>query len=179
MSTNEILVPIDFSDCSQQVVDEAAAIARSRGSTLVLMHIPEAPNGLSGSALISPDGSKSQTVASYLRQSAETRLAAFVQRAEAKGTAARALVRSGEIAETIVGVAEDLAVGMIVMGTHGRTGIARVLLGSVAEAVTRHASCPVTTVRTEYKPECDARGCAWCATHVTPELKSLRAEADG
>ena len=179
MSTTDILVPIDFSDCSQQVVDEAAAIARRRGGKLVLLHVPESPRGLSGSAMVSPDGSKAQTVASYLRQSAETRLAAFVQAVEAKGTAARALVRSGQIAATIVDVAEELAVGMIVMGTHGRTGVARVLLGSVAEAVTRHASCPVTTVRTQYKPECDARGCAWCATHVTSELESLRAEADG
>ena len=179
MTTNDILVPVDFSDCSDELVQEAAQIARQRKGRLLLLHVYEVPSGMSLDATISPDGGEVQTVDDYLRSKAKNRLAPYLESAKSMEIPARSIVRSGKVASTIVGVASELGTDLIVMGTRGRGGVARVLLGSVANAVQRDAPCPVTTVQTEYKASCEARSCGWCASHVTPELQQLRAEADG
>jgi universal stress protein A len=127
-----LLVPTDFSVCSMRALRYAEELARRFGAEVALVHVDEslvARSELSG-----------------LREAvAEEELERLVALLQARGVPARAVVRSGGAAEEIT--AETERADLVVMGTHGRTGLAHVLMGSVAERVVRHASCPVLTVR--------------------------------
>jgi nucleotide-binding universal stress UspA family protein len=82
-----------------------------------------------------------------LVDTAHTELHDFAEKNQTDITAEQAVVAVGRPAEEILRVAREEEIDLIVMGTHGRTGVRHLLLGSVAEAVTRHAPCPVFTVR--------------------------------
>ena len=73
----------------------------------------------------------------------------FVERKRDKGTIGQAVLRTGDARDSIIQAAEELHADLIVMGTHGRRGVSRALLGSIAETVVRSAPCPVLTVRNE------------------------------
>jgi len=175
-----ILVPNDFSDCAPGVVRRAAQLATALDAELVLMHSYEIPSGLTPETRIEPE-SKGPPVAvgEHLRSGAEGRMPAFVRLAEAEGARARALVRAGKPVDAILEAADEVGAGMIVMGTHGRRGLHRVLLGSVAEAVLRRSELPVMTVRSRWHAGCEARSCAVCKTHMKSELLEVRDELDG
>jgi nucleotide-binding universal stress UspA family protein len=127
-----LLVPTDFSVCSMRALRYAEELARRFGAEIVLVHVDEslvARSELAG-----------------LREAvAGEELERLVALLEKRGVPARAVVRSGGAAEEIAEEAESA--DLVVMGTHGRTGLAHVLMGSVAERVVRHARCPVLTVR--------------------------------
>jgi hypothetical protein len=88
-------------------------------------------------------------------------------------------VADGPIAEAIVARAKHYQADVIVMGTHGRRGMPRVIGGSVAAQVIALAVCPVLTLRTSHKPTCQALSCDRCTTHLTTELTQLMVERDG
>jgi universal stress protein A len=161
-----ILVPTDFSRCARRALEYAAKLARASGATLVIQHVTELPYGLHGAERIAPDG-RPVRVDDYARESARARLD---EEATRLGPAIRVFARSeiGDAVEMILEAAEELGVDLIVMGTHGRTGWQRGLLGSVAERVVRGARCPVLTIRRE--DDCDPK---------TDEEHQLDAEVDG
>jgi len=145
MST--ILVPLDFSECAPNVLAEAVRFARAFEARLLLLHASETPRGLPLTATVQPPGSSAPlTVEALLRRDAEARLAPLQRDAREAGVRADALIAFGPIAATILDVAAREQAAMILMGTHGRTGLAHLLLGSVAERVIRGASVPVVTV---------------------------------
>lgn len=180
MKTSSILVPIDFSDCSRLLVAEASTLAKRLGATITLLHVVQPPEGLSADTPIrpEPDGSTT-TIGRYLVDAAWERLPDYVQVAQAAQVQAEPHVLIGPVATTIVEQAEAGEHGLILMGTHGRRGIARMLMGSVAEQVTRRSPIPVMTVRTEHRPDCDARSCQWCASHVMPQDVDAGVELEG
>jgi nucleotide-binding universal stress UspA family protein len=140
----KILVPTDFSPPSEQALDYARGLAHQFGASLHLLHAINRPllaEGLAAEAFMS-DGTAME---SDMVEVAQRRL-----RKQAP-EAASADVVFGYAARSIVEYASRLGVDLIVMGSHGRTGIAHVLLGSVAEAVVRTAPCPVLTVRGQAK----------------------------
>lgn len=161
MST--ILVPLDFSDCAPRVLAEAVRFARAFHARLLLLHASEAPRGLPLNALVQPSvGGVAQPVAKILREDAEAHLVPLVEAARAAGVEARAVVTFGSVAEVVLDTAAREEVAMILMGTHGRSGISRAVLGSVAEDVVRHSDVPVITVRARHGPSCAASRCASC-----------------
>jgi nucleotide-binding universal stress UspA family protein len=142
MPGTRIVCATDFSATAEAAVAEAERLARSLGAELVLLHVAvEAPLWREG--VYTPDVRK---VFERQRQWAAETLAARVTDLLANGVQARTIVKSGVPWKEIVDTARAEDASFIVMGTHGRSGLDRMLLGSVAERVVRRAPCPVVTV---------------------------------
>lgn len=137
-----IVCATDFSERAVAAERHAARLARALGAELVLAHVgTEAPLWREG--FYTPDV---RAVFEGQRKWAADTLGARVEALAAQGVAARVVVRVGLPWEEIVRLAAEEHADMIVMGTQGRTGLDRLLLGSVAERVIRRAPCPVLTV---------------------------------
>jgi nucleotide-binding universal stress UspA family protein len=140
-----ILVPLDFSPPSLQALDYAADTARRFGAELVLLHVVEpaffaATNGIYGV------GFDAGIVYREMEQAARQQLAELADSLRARRIAARVLLSVGRAHEVIVDAAKKMKVDLVVMSTHGRTGLSHVVMGSVAERVVRTAACPVLTM---------------------------------
>lgn len=135
---NVILVPIDFEAASMKAVATAKELAARLGGEIVLVHVYQLPvytyPGLEPTLL---PGFHTEVTAA-----AQRALDEFAQKESLRG-----LLREGDPSTEILAAAEELDVAMIVMGTHGRTGLAHLFLGSVAEKVVRKSKAPVLTVR--------------------------------
>ena len=140
---HRILHATDFSSASRPAFAKTLELAKQDQAQLFLLHVLVPPSPFLGDRL----------PASYLellaraRRGAERRLAAAVRRARKTGVRVRAKLIAGAPAEEIVRESRRCRPDLIVIGTHGRTGLGRVFMGSVAERVLRQASCPVLTVR--------------------------------
>ncbi len=179
MNVDTLLVPVDFSACSLLVTHQAADLAARLGSRLVLLHVAELPPGLPADALVAPEG-VSGTAGSLVATDARARLAPFLAAAAGRSVPAEALVRAGPVVKTILAVADEVRAGMLVLGTHGRSGLARVVLGSVAESVVHEAKVPVVLLRREPRPECDRESGDWCVHDGrSPVEARLAAETTG
>ncbi len=142
-----ILVPVDFSDCSEAALDHAVTLARSLGATIDVLYVWQAPTFLPPELLIAGPGPQ-QTLTDLTRHKAESELAEFAGRARARGAEiGGTLVEEGYPAQRIVERADEGGYDLLVIGTHGRTGVSRALLGSTAERVVRHSTKPVLTIR--------------------------------
>lgn len=136
-----VLVPTDFSESSRHALDLAAELVEPDG-TITLLHVIEVPVGYSGEILLTG-------FAQDLDEEAATALQAEAARVAQK-TSAAVTVRSRigyPGVQTIAALEDDRGVDLVIMGSHGRTGIKRALLGSVAEKVARHAPCSVLVAR--------------------------------
>jgi nucleotide-binding universal stress UspA family protein len=140
----QILCPVDMSDYSRRALDHGVAIARWYGSSITALHvfspIPMAPFA-PGPVAFEPAG---LTAADRDQLLAQTR--AFAEREAAPGIAIDAIIREGDAAAEILACASSLKPDLLIMGTHGRSGFERLVLGSVTEKVLRKASAPVLTV---------------------------------
>ena len=145
---SQILVPVDFSDPSRAALDYAATLAQTFGATLDVLHVWEAPSFAPRASGLISSGPGEPTLDELIRRSADESLDGFVEKARKHGVTVRSsrTVR-GVPWHTIVAAAKEGNYDLVVIGTHGRTGLPRVLLGSVAENVVRHAHCPVLSVR--------------------------------
>lgn len=137
-----ILVPTDFSAASERALDYALALASKLEAKVFLLHTYELP------IIGFPDGTlvPSAEIVSRLLSEAERELAACVAKRKESGASIVTLLRQGDAREAILVAAEEISADLVVMGTHGRRGITRALIGSVAEAIVRVASVPVLTV---------------------------------
>jgi len=141
-----ILVPCDFSDCSVAALAQAAALARLTGGSLVLLHViePAVPGFLT-------EGTVSRQTQGLLREKVGQELAALAKAQAGGVNLGRPLIKAGKPWEVIVSTASKAGADLIVLGTHGYTGLKHAVLGSVAEGVVRHALCPVLVVRAKSK----------------------------
>jgi nucleotide-binding universal stress UspA family protein len=147
-SVSRILVPVDFSDPSRAALDYAATLARTFGATLDVLHVWEAPSFAPRASGLASSGAGEPSLDELVRRNADEELDGFVEKARERGVTVRASrTARGVPWHTIVAAAKEGNYDLIVIGTHGRTGLPRVLLGSVAENVVRHAQCPVLSVR--------------------------------
>lgn len=137
-----ILVPTDFTETSDRAVDWALSLAERLGSRVTLMHSYEIP------IVGFPDGALVATadVATRIADASRAALEGAVAKRVGGKVQVDGILRDGVAWEEINRVAEDLDVDLVVMGTHGRRGLARALLGSVAEKVVRTAHRPVTLI---------------------------------
>ena len=139
-----ILVPTDFSPGSDAALAWARDLAQQCAARLSLLHVvtdPRAVGFLTPEVYVPP---APETQERLLREARE-RLERALPADERSRFAVTIDARIGEVAETILETAREQRVDLIVMGTHGRHGLAHLLLGSVAERVLRNASCPVLT----------------------------------
>jgi nucleotide-binding universal stress UspA family protein len=138
LAIRRILHPTDFSERCHPAFELACALARDFGAELVVCHVSPPP------VLVVGDGA----VTEIPTGSAEAMLARLktVTTADPRVTVTHQLLR-GDPAAEIVRLAGDAKIDLVVMGTHGRTGLSRLLMGSVAEQVLRKAPCPVLTVK--------------------------------
>jgi nucleotide-binding universal stress UspA family protein len=142
----KILCAIDFSPPSRFALLQAAELAGSHGSELVLLHVREVPAVRAQLGLVPPP-----------LESYESEAADAWRQLERAGKAAEGIARShvgvqmveGSPVEDILRIAREREADLVVLGTHGRTGLRRAMLGSVAESVVRRAPCSVLVVRPE------------------------------
>jgi nucleotide-binding universal stress UspA family protein len=132
-----ILVATDFSDGSNEALQRAIALARLSGGTLEIVHVIEP-------GVEDPFGG--HIYGSDHHSAVDRMLMRLTAEVEAGGLACTAKILEGNAAIEIVNRARTIGAATIVVGTHGRTGLAHVVLGSIAERVVRHAACPVLTV---------------------------------
>jgi nucleotide-binding universal stress UspA family protein len=140
-----ILHPTDFSKASGPAFARALADARSGRTELLLVHVLAPVIPVAGEGYVSP--SVYEQMSESARAWARKQMDRLLARAKTARVRARALILEGVAHEQIVRTAKRQRAGLIVMGTHGRTGVARFFLGSVAARVAATAPCPVLTVR--------------------------------
>ncbi len=141
----KILHPTDFSRASAAALAAAVALAKQSGGQLVLVHVLVPPTPFIADGYVAP--STYQEIEATARREVQKRLAAVLARAKKAGARAKALLLEGVPFDQIVRAAKRTRADLIVMGTHGRTGLPKFLMGSVAERVIPRAPCPVLTVR--------------------------------
>jgi len=140
-----ILVPTDFGDCSAPAVRYAAMLAEKFGAELILLHV------IQDTAMVMPDAVMPAPVSvpdlNQLLDAGKMGLAHLIDRENLAALNPRVEVRVGSPVAEIVAAATDLKADLLCIGTHGRTGLAHLLLGSQAERIIREAPCPVLTVK--------------------------------
>ncbi|HWE35989.1 MAG TPA: universal stress protein [Isosphaeraceae bacterium] len=147
LTFQSVLVPVDFSERSRWAFEMARALASNTRTRLVVLHVIDEVHVAEQAVLLDESG-----LLTELPAAAPAHLQAIEERLrELYPTSATVEVeyrlREGEPAEEAVRQAKGLGCDLIVVGSHGRTGLDRLLLGSVAEAVLRHAPCPVLVVK--------------------------------
>lgn len=144
-----ILVPVDFSEGSRAALDAAVLISRAFGAEIDVLHVWEPPAYIPiDTALATIGTGPPQTIAEIARAEAGREMADLLARLEHSGDlAAQSHIEAGNPVDVVVELAGETPHDLIVMGTHGRTGFSRLVMGSIAEQIVRRAPCPVLTVR--------------------------------
>jgi universal stress protein A len=142
MNWKKILFATDFSPASEGALHYASALARDANASLLILHVEELPAPYSAGELMLPQPE-------FPNPELRKMLDAVVPHDKTIHCEHQLVL--GVPAEDIVRVADEENADLIVIGTHGRTGLMRVLMGSVAEAVMRKAGCPVLTVKQSSK----------------------------
>ena len=171
-----ILSPVDFSDPSAEALRVAGVIARSFGSEVVVLHAQrlEAP--------VYFTVAQTRALQGQLRRSlraAEKHAREFAHKYLPESVAHRVVVVEGEPVSAILKTQNEIGADLIAMGTHGRGGLARVRLGSIAESVLHHAEVPILTVGPRMKPTppLDAIRRVFCPVNFTSSSQTTLAHA--
>jgi|DewCreStandDraft_1066081.scaffolds.fasta_scaffold00348_11 universal stress protein A len=146
MQIKKVLVPVDFSKDSLRAAEYAKNFAAPFGAQLVLLHVIEPIYYASPADMYAASPNLALLIEEQ-RKAAQAQLEQLAQKLSGQGAKVQTLLKSGSPAQVIADTAKRIKADLIVMATHGRTGLAHVLLGSVAERVVRLATCPVLTVR--------------------------------
>ena len=138
MNARKVLFPTDFSTCGDAGLHQATALARDSGATLLIVHVQEPAVAYGGGEMYYgvPEPDRDALLGMLKRVVPPDASVPYEHR-----------LITGDPASAIVRLAEAEQADLIVMGTHGRTGLKRMLMGSVAEAVVRRAPCPVFTMK--------------------------------
>ncbi|ATB39966.1 Universal stress protein family [Cystobacter fuscus] len=146
MSTpTRILVPVDLMEGSQAIVGYAIELGRPFNAAIEVLHVWEPPQYVAPDLLVAAPGWTPQPLEKEALAAAKQSLENFVGTLQGVGNLTQKLVM-GEPSAAVIQVAESGGFNLIVMGTHGRRGLPRLLLGSVAQRVVSRAPCPVLTL---------------------------------
>lgn len=140
-----ILVPTDFGECSAPALSLAAFLAERLGAQLILLHVVQdltlaLPDAVMPTPVPGPDLAE-------MVEAAKQSLTNLIQAEHLESLHPQTEIRVGSPVAEIVAAAKDLQADLLCIGTHGRTGLAHLLLGSQAERILREAPCPVLTVK--------------------------------
>ena len=144
MKAKTIIFPTDFSSSSDAALAHATSLARDTGARLLIVHVAEPPTTYGGGEMYY--GVLEPNLNELLRM-------LHAVHAEDPAVACEHRLLAGDPASAITELARKENADLIVMGTHGRTGLVRLLMGSVAEAVVRRAPCPVFTFKQPKQPK--------------------------
>jgi nucleotide-binding universal stress UspA family protein len=142
---HRILVPTDFSEHSRKAMEYALSLAQRMGATIDLLHVWEPPVHIAPDALMMMPGWEDASVEKYGLAHAGQQLHDWAEPYTSGTVPVGVHLERGIPADAILRTAER-GYDLVVMGTHGRTGLARLMMGSVAQKVSTRASCPVLTV---------------------------------
>lgn len=142
MAARTIYVATDFSPASERAFDAALDMAKLRGADLVIGHVIATP-GVLGYGV----GEVAEAVDTRIQEGTGNQLEALRRKAERAGVPARTEILSGSPYDALAEAAGRVDAAMLVLGTHGRTGFSRMVMGSVAAHLLCTAPCPVVTVR--------------------------------
>ncbi|NTV45102.1 MAG: universal stress protein [Chlorobiales bacterium] len=137
MQTQHVLCPVDFSEFSLEILDYASQLAQNTNAEIVLLHVIETGSSLSSSSTVSLN----QLFADYEKRIRE------------KGVPVRWEIMAGLPENCILAYAWTNPVDLIIVGSHGQTGLTRLLVGTTTEAVMRKAPCPVFIVKMNQRTE--------------------------
>jgi nucleotide-binding universal stress UspA family protein len=138
----KILVPVDFTEPSNRAFDYAVELAKQVGGTLYVLHAYDLPIiGFGDGVYVA-----TSDLAGRMIQAAQTGLAETTERAKGCNVEVVTMLKQGDPRSVILQVAREVGAEMVVMGTHGRRGFSRALIGSVAENVVRTCTLPVLTI---------------------------------
>jgi universal stress protein A len=148
LNYEKILVPIDFSEHSKLTLSYARRTASSHHSTIYLLHVFQIPDYVvTPFARRKQDSAEVQSQLDLAEQEARENLEVFAQDLAKRGVKVQPYLRVGYPFDEIVLMANHFDVDLIIIGSHGRSGISRLLVGSTAERVVEHAPCPVLVVK--------------------------------
>lgn len=139
----KILVPLDGSKVAEGVLPHAKELAYSEGAELILLNVGANP----ALDFVFSDPGLAQSAVQEQEERSKAYMIEIESQLKAAGFKTSTVLRVGAVADVILGVAEELQVDVIAMSTHGRTGPARWLLGSVAERVVHNSKVPVLLIR--------------------------------
>lgn len=139
----KILVPLDGSVLAEAVLPHAQALAKSEGAEIVLLRVAVDP----GAEFAFSDASLASGMIQEMEAETQKYMADVSMRAASGGGMVSTIVREGPVAETILAVASEINADLIAMSTHGRSGMRRWLLGTIADRVVNHSPVPVMLIR--------------------------------
>jgi nucleotide-binding universal stress UspA family protein len=146
----KILCPIDFSDHCYDALDVAKELLETMSGELFLVHVVASVPALTGSGGVAgPTGFNIPLYEKNILKDAEKLMQEAIDKRIPEGLKVNSIVKKGHAADEIVKIAREKDVDLIVIATHGRTGIKRLFFGSVAENVLRHTSRPVLMIPIE------------------------------
>jgi nucleotide-binding universal stress UspA family protein len=147
MKSDLMLVPLSLDHRDAEIVEAILPFAKRLRCSVVLMNVVQLPEGAHPYATLMMDEQAWRATREVIDEDARQALEPLRMRLKAEGLTVGHLLGHGDIVPSIVLAAEEIDAGVIAMGTHGRKGLERFLLGSVAEQVVRQAPCPVLVVR--------------------------------
>ncbi len=148
LEIKKILVPVDFSEGSRRALELALALAKKLDAQVTVLHVVDYPppySQVEALTMVAPAEGE-VTFDTFLRKRAHEDMKEFVEPFEKAGVELPIEFESGSASDGIARAAGELGADMVVMGTHGRTGLKRLMIGSVAERTLRYCPCPVLTI---------------------------------
>jgi nucleotide-binding universal stress UspA family protein len=142
-----VLVASDFSEASRRAFSTAVELAKGADASLTVLHVIEPPVPILSEQYVS--SAAWTELDQQTRTGAARRLKALVDHARKRGVRATGRMTEGIAAEQVIKAARSVKADLVVVGTHGRTGLSKFFLGSVAQRVVAGARCPVVTVRSK------------------------------
>jgi nucleotide-binding universal stress UspA family protein len=173
MDIKKILVPVDFSDCSSAALEYALRLASDSGAQLYIVHVDELLDVTIPAIPPIEGGYVCESLWDERRQHVRDRLAKVVPSSANVAYEYRCLM--GAPAYEILKFADRERIDLIVMGSHGKTGVSRLLTGSVAEKVMRRSNCPVLILKTHTE---QTEGPAFASTAEEPISRVEKGAAD-
>jgi len=147
MNIQRILAPTDFSSCARAAVDYAIFLARTLGARVDVLHVWELPTNILPDWIVQAPGEPPQAASALVAGVASRKLELLISELRSAFENVHGANEQGDPTDTILRIAEKGAYDLIVVGTHGRSGLSKFWSGSVAEKVVRSAACPVLTLR--------------------------------
>lgn len=138
----KILVPLDGSELAEAVLPHAEALAKSEGAEIVILRVAVTPD----SRMFSRNPALATNIVKEVEEETEEYIKAEVSKLRDEGVKVSGLTRDGYVPDMILSVADETHADVIAMSTHGRSGITRWLMGSVADRVVQHSHIPVMLI---------------------------------
>jgi nucleotide-binding universal stress UspA family protein len=138
----KILVPLDGSPLAEEVLPHAEALAKSEGAEIILLRVTVTPSRY----LFAHNPAEGNNIIKMIEKEAKDYMKAEVSKLQGEGVKVTGVTRDGIAPDTILDVAEETNADVIAMSTHGRSGVQRWLMGSVAEKVVHHSHIPVMLI---------------------------------